>query len=91
MNSRKKFSMIEDFTTLGTVGIELSVWVLICGGIGYWIDNKLRTSPGFTTAGLIIGLAAGLYRTYTVIVKSDIWESNDQKKEDQSSDDNKRS
>ncbi len=88
MNSKNKFSMIDDFMTLGSVGIELTVWVLFCAGIGYWVDIRLGSSPGFTAAGLIIGMAAGLYRTYIVIVKSDIWESNDREREDQSSNDN---
>ncbi|HCX14091.1 MAG TPA: ATP synthase I [Rhodospirillaceae bacterium] len=42
------------------IGIELVVSVLVGGGIGLFIDNKLNTKPIFMLAFLALGFAAGV-------------------------------
>ena len=79
--------MVGDFMALGSVGIELSVSVLVFAAIGYWLDGRLKTSPWLTMLGLVIGLITGLIGAYKVIVKSDIWEGDGRKRDDQSKND----
>jgi len=40
-------------------GLILIAPMLVLGGIGYWLDRKLRTAPWLLLAGLIVGMAAG--------------------------------
>jgi ATP synthase protein I len=40
-------------------GLILIAPMLVLGGIGYWLDRRLRTAPWLLLAGLIVGMAAG--------------------------------
>ena len=41
------------------IGLLLIAPMLVLGGIGYWLDRKLRTAPWLLLAGLLVGMAAG--------------------------------
>lgn len=50
------------------VGSQLA-WVpiaaiVLCGGVGYWIDRKTGRSPTFLIAGLLLGVVAGIYELF---------------------------
>jgi len=51
----------EVVTTMSpaSVGIELALAVLLGLGVGYWIDAKLGSFPGFTLLFLGFGITAG--------------------------------
>ena len=51
------------------MGIEMVVSVLLFAGIGFWLDGRFGTSPILTIIGGVLGLAAGLYRVYMLMVK----------------------
>jgi len=59
----------KEFGDAGTMGIELVVSVLLFAGLGYWLDGRFGLSPVLTIIGGVLGLAAGLRRTYILIVK----------------------
>ena len=67
--TKKEPSPWKDFGDAGTMGIEMAVWVLLFAGIGFWLDGRFGTSPILTIIGGVLGLAAGLYRVYILLVK----------------------
>lgn len=40
-------------------GLLLIAPMLLLGGVGYWLDRRLRTAPWLLLAGLLVGMAAG--------------------------------
>ena len=67
--TKKEPSPWEGFGDAGTMGIEMVVSVLLFAGIGFWLDGRFGTAPILTIIGGVLGLAAGLYRVYMLIVK----------------------
>jgi F0F1-type ATP synthase assembly protein I len=45
-----------------SVGSELAGIVLVCVGIGYWLDKRYSTSPWGTLIGTLFGISYGLFR-----------------------------
>jgi ATP synthase protein I len=63
-----------------TIGIELSLSIIVGGGIGYWLDSALGTEPWMLIFWLMCGMIAGfrsLYNTTKRIMK-EINENEDQ-------------
>lgn len=46
---------------LAGVGFEFIVAILVVGGIGWWLDRKLTTTPWLMIAGMVLGFAVGLW------------------------------
>lgn len=46
---------------LAGVGVEFIVAILVVGGVGWWLDVKLGTTPWLMIAGTLLGFAAGLW------------------------------
>ncbi|HVP28975.1 MAG TPA: AtpZ/AtpI family protein [Myxococcota bacterium] len=44
--------------------IEAVLAVVITTGIGYWLDQRLGTAPGFLLAGLVVGFGAFFVRLW---------------------------
>jgi F0F1-type ATP synthase assembly protein I len=45
-----------------SVGVEFSVTFLVPLMLGYWLDSREGTTPGFMLLGGTIGFALGLWR-----------------------------
>ena len=45
---------------LAAIGMEFIVAILLCGGIGWWMDSKFNTSPWLLITGMFLGFAVGL-------------------------------
>jgi F0F1-type ATP synthase assembly protein I len=45
-----------------TLGWSLVASVCVGGALGYWGDRAWGTRPWLTLAGLVLGIAAGLYQ-----------------------------
>jgi F0F1-type ATP synthase assembly protein I len=45
-----------------SIGVEFTVTFLLPLGLGFWIDGKAGTRPGFMLLGGAIGFAAALWR-----------------------------
>jgi F0F1-type ATP synthase assembly protein I len=45
-----------------SIGVEFTVTFLVPLAVGYWIDGKAGTRPGFMLLGGAIGFAAALWR-----------------------------
>ena len=44
--------------------LEFGLLMIVCIGGGYWLDEKLDTSPVLTLTGLAVGLTGGIYNLY---------------------------
>lgn len=51
--------LLKSSMRLATVGIELSVSILIGALGGQWLDGKLGTKPWLMIVGLVLGVTAG--------------------------------
>ncbi len=54
-------AQLQGWYSLAGVGFEFIAAVLACGGIGWWLDRSLATSPWFTLGGGGLGFAVGLW------------------------------
>lgn len=52
------------------VGIGWFVGILIAGGAfgGYFLDRAVGSSPGFTIAGVLVGLAISVWGMYRMLM-----------------------
>ena len=41
--------------------------IVLCGGIGYWMDKKTGRAPLFTVSGLLLGVVAGVYEMFRLL------------------------
>lgn len=48
------------------VGIFMVIAIVLCGGIGYWIDNRWHTSPWGLLIGLVLGIVTAFRELYLV-------------------------
>ena len=54
-------------------GYTLLAALLICGGLGWWLDGRTRTTPLFLIVGILLGLTVafnGLLRRLRVIERA---------------------
>ncbi len=52
----------RSLTRYASVGVEFTITFLIPLGLGFWLDSKAGTRPGFTLLGGAIGFAIALRR-----------------------------
>ncbi|MCX7704217.1 MAG: AtpZ/AtpI family protein [Planctomycetota bacterium] len=67
---KEKVSFFRVLGLLSTLGITVAVSVV--GGVlgGVWLDSKFRTKPVLMLAGLAVGLVAGCWACYKMIMRS---------------------
>lgn len=53
----------------GTIGLTMVSTIAVGLMLGRWADGYFATSPWCTIAGIVAGMAAGLWSTYKKIVK----------------------
>ncbi len=49
-----------------SLGIEFASMILGLGLVGYYVDEKLNSSPLFTIIGIFFGFVSGIYRLYKI-------------------------
>ncbi|MDO8674083.1 MAG: AtpZ/AtpI family protein [Dehalococcoidia bacterium] len=57
---------------LRLIGLGWYVAICIAGGVilGAWVDDALRVKPLFLLIGLFVGLVAGFYGVYRMVVQT---------------------
>ena len=50
----------REMLRLSTVGITVSLAVMLGAGGGLWLDNRYETTPLYTLIGFVIGVAAAV-------------------------------
>lgn len=56
---------------LAGIGIELALYVAICGGAGYMVDRWLGTEPWIFLVGSALGMVAGFYMLFRRVLHAD--------------------
>ncbi len=51
----------KKFTLISAFGLTIGVTMLVCGGLGVWLDGRLGTSPIFTSVLFLAGGASALW------------------------------
>ncbi len=73
-HSDKPSSLAQAYRSVGpylTLGIQLIATILLCVFAGHWADGKFDTSPIFILIGSLVGIAAGFYHFFKVVLKMD--------------------
>ncbi len=52
---------LRGWYALAGVGFEFIAAILVCGGIGWWLDGRFGTKPWLLIAGAGLGFAVGLW------------------------------
>jgi ATP synthase protein I len=60
---------LRELTSVGSIGIELTVTVLVGAFIGYQGDKYFGTKPWLMVTGFFLGAAAGYYSIYKQTIK----------------------
>ena len=50
-----------------SIGVEFTASILLCLGIGWWIDKRFDTAPVFMLVGAFFGMAVGFYNLYRTV------------------------
>jgi F0F1-type ATP synthase assembly protein I len=51
-----------------SIGVEFTASILLCLGAGWWIDERLHTTPVFMLVGIFFGMVAGFYNLYRAVI-----------------------
>jgi F0F1-type ATP synthase assembly protein I len=65
-------SRLEVIRTVGKyMDIGLTFVVAICSGAlgGYWLDTHLRTTPWLFLVGALVGITAGFYHFFSIVLR----------------------
>lgn len=62
MAGKSTEKQVQNAMRYSSVGMEFTATFLMCLGVGYWLDRKLDTLPGFMLLFGVVGLAGALYR-----------------------------
>jgi F0F1-type ATP synthase assembly protein I len=49
------------------IGTTLAMTVVLSLGVGYWLDQRLKTSPWLLLAGGLLGIGAALYQFFRTV------------------------
>ncbi len=58
--SRPPSTVLRQLAPLATLGVELTVTVLVCGAIGWYLDDAVDSKPTWTITGFIVGIVAAI-------------------------------
>lgn len=64
MKPDDKRQVFAAFSLVGTIGISMVATVAVGLFLGRWLDGVLGSGPWATVAGIVLGMAAGLWATY---------------------------
>ncbi|MBP2645424.1 MAG: putative F0F1-ATPase subunit [Firmicutes bacterium] len=69
MEKNDKRQLLAAFSLVGGMGLSMAATVAAGVFLGRVVDNWLGLSPWGTVAGVIIGMAAGIWSTYKRIIE----------------------
>ena len=67
-----KSTRLEVIRTVGKyMGLGLTFVIAAAGGSlgGYWLDSRLETTPWLFLVGALLGIAAGFYHFFSVVLR----------------------
>lgn len=76
-------SVLHYLVLVSQLGIIMVSSVVICLFIGLYLDNKLGTNGVFITIFILLGILAGFWNDYRLIVKSNLIFNDENKQTEQ--------
>lgn len=64
-------SVMRQLAPYLALGTQLTVSVLVCGAMGWYLDEYLGTTPWWLLAGLLVGVAVGGWQFIRIVRKLD--------------------
>ena len=61
--------VLKAFSLVGTLGLNLAATVAVGVLLGRWTDSWLDSQPWATVAGIVVGMLAGLWSSFKIIMK----------------------
>ncbi|AQS60382.1 AtpZ/AtpI family protein [Desulforamulus ferrireducens] len=61
MTKNSKGSPLRAFALASTIGVEIAIATVVGFQVGQWLDSKFHTDPWLMLAGLLLGMAAGMW------------------------------
>lgn len=68
MQRDDKRQIMEALTLVTTIGLNMVATIVVGLVLGRWADGYFGTTPWCTVAGIVLGMAAGLWGTYQRIM-----------------------
>jgi|Deesub1362A_J573_1020465.scaffolds.fasta_scaffold57217_2 ATP synthase protein I len=69
MINKDEANMVKKLVWIGSVGIVMVVCTFLGLLIGYFLDKLFHTGPLFTIGFLILGIVAGFWTSFDMIIK----------------------
>jgi F0F1-type ATP synthase assembly protein I len=62
MDEQKKprESTTQQLGSYAGLGFQLAAAMVVFGGIGYWLDGRLKTTPWLLVVGMLMGATGGM-------------------------------
>ena len=51
------------------LGFGLAVPIILGAFLGHWLDGKWGTGPALTLVGIVVGMVAGFYNFFRVVLR----------------------
>jgi F0F1-type ATP synthase assembly protein I len=64
----RKQQIIAELAPYMSLGIQMTMTILLLGGIGWWIDSSRNGSKAYTVTGLALGSVIGLVNLLRAVV-----------------------
>lgn len=61
--------VLKAFGLVGTLGLNMAATVAVGVFVGRWADSLLDSQPWATVIGIILGMLAGLWSVFKIIMK----------------------
>lgn len=59
--------LLRDIGTFADLGFRFALAVAVGSFVGYWVDEKLNTSPLFIVIGVLLGATSGFLTLYRAV------------------------
>lgn len=64
----RKQQIIAELAPYMSLGIQMTMTILLLGGIGWWMDSSRNGSKAYTVTGLVLGSVIGLVNLLRAVV-----------------------
>lgn len=64
----RKQQIIAELAPYMSLGIQMTMTIMLLGGIGWWIDSSRNGSKAYTITGLVLGSVIGLVNLLRAVV-----------------------
>lgn len=69
--ARKAVQVYAQLGAYINLGFQFAATLLACLFLGYWLDARLGTEPVLLIAGVLLGMAVGLYHLYRELMAAE--------------------